>query len=174
MRHTEHAKLISALQKEEHWLTAAFTGALTVEGSVELIETSFDLHGVTMREFLMRPPGGRLFSASSRQRVITRVLSELGNERPQLTHLRQFTDYLAILSAYSPPRLRTNIDALRAFTWWLMGMATVTLEILRRHDEHPHKKNHACMMHSVKDLVSQASHPAWIIADHNSDVDKAA
>lgn len=167
-KHTIHAKLIAAIQREEHWLNAAFVASLTTDGCLDLITESLDLHGVTMREFLMRAPSGKLFDTAVRQRILSTVLAELGNERPDTTHLRLFCEYLGTLCAYAPSRLQPQIQALRVFSWWLLGMTGVATDILKRTETHPHRNGHVCFLHVVADLIAARQHPAWILREHNS------
>lgn len=168
MPHRSVAKLIGALQHEEHWFHAATLAATGFEQCSSLLRTSFERHGLSTREFLMRAPSGKLFGSQTREQILCVTLFELGKENQQREHLHLFCERTALLAATAPERLRKRIEALRAYAWWLLGMASIAVSVLGQTEPHAHRRGSACVIHAVTDLLNQHQHPEWILRFHRS------
>jgi hypothetical protein len=171
LKPTKLAKIIGALQREEHWVNAAVTFAVGQKAWQTMCQGCWDLHGVTIREFLMRTPRLNLFDPPTRQRVLGVILSELGSEHPDFSRLNAAQRSLASLSAAAPVRLRPSLEALRSYSWWLAGMPSVATSITSRYLSHAHPGSRLCFIHALATMLEQHPHPAWIrwAPDHRSE-----
>ncbi|WP_217135298.1 DUF4192 family protein [Leucobacter chinensis] len=147
----ETASFVHACAELETWLTPVL---LIAAGGVGESFTVDDTLAQTFLEFIHN-------DAKTTRPMVTKRLKLFSSERLEPSQLRATVHTLTVVAAHTPDALRPGVLALAAWAWWMGGMTTPAVTLLR--EAAAIDANHASVI-IVRELC-ESGPPLWAFTD---------